>query len=119
MDFCGECNLNVPTEPLIFPSNDVSMDKEPVVGAPVSNLPHLPSYEAPPIYPQIQNIIATFDCGTKLDLKSVAQVVPNIKYIPGRFNGAILYLEKPKATALLFQSGKIVLTGTKSEEMNR
>lgn len=119
MAFVSDCNLNVPTEPLILPSKGVSSDEESNVGAAIFDVPFLPSIETFVVYPQIQNIIASFDSGIKLDLKRISQVVPNIKYIPTRFNGAILYLDKPKATALLFQSGKIVLTGTKSEEMTK
>lgn len=40
----------------------------------------------------------------------------NAEYKPKRFPGLIIRIREPKATALVFHSGKMVITGAKSEE---
>lgn len=39
-----------------------------------------------------------------------------MEYKPKRFAAAIIRIREPKTTALIFQSGKMVCTGAKSEE---
>jgi transcription initiation factor TFIID TATA-box-binding protein len=67
----------------------------------------------------IQNIISTANLGSRIDLKFIANNGTNIEYKPNKFVAAILRLRKPKTTALVFNSGKIVCTGTKNIEENR
>lgn len=43
----------------------------------------------------------------------------NAEYNPKRFVAVIMRIRKPKATALVFQSGKIVVTGSKNEYESR
>lgn len=64
--------------------------------------------------PKIQNIVATVDLGKHVDLEETSARLRAI-YEPEQFPGAILHLEEPKATILIFSSGKCVITGTKSE----
>ena len=71
------------------------------------------------IVPTIQNVVATSSLGTHLDLRTVASNVRNIEYNPKRFPAAVFRLREPKATLLIFESGKIVCTGAKSEEQAR
>jgi len=49
-----------------------------------------------------------------LDLKAVAHGMRNAEYTPKRFSAVIIRILDPKSTCLAFQSGKIVVTGTKS-----
>ena len=64
----------------------------------------------------VTNVVATADLGCKkLDLKKIALMCRNAEYNPGRFPAAILRLYEPKATAMIFTSGKIVITGARSE----
>ncbi|MCQ4344238.1 MAG: TATA-box-binding protein, partial [Sulfolobales archaeon] len=42
--------------------------------------------------------------------------LPNVEYDPDQFPGLVFRLEKPKVTALIFKSGKMVVTGAKSTE---
>ncbi|CAL5221317.1 g3489 [Coccomyxa viridis] len=72
--------------------------------------------EASGIVPQLQNIVATVNLGVKLDLKSVALHARNAEYNPKRFSAVIMRIRDPKTTALIFASGKVVVTGAKSED---
>ena len=65
--------------------------------------------------PAIQNIVSTADLGCKLDLKKIVMHAPNTEYNPKRFVDVIMRIRKPRITALLFSSGKIVCTGAKDE----
>ena len=69
--------------------------------------------------PKISNIVAMFDSGTKLNLKEIALICKNTEYNPARFNALFMRLENPKSVALIFDSGKIVVTGAKTEVDSR
>ena len=43
----------------------------------------------------------------------------NAEYNPKRFAAVIMRIRDPKTTALIFQSGKIVCTGAKSEQQSK
>lgn len=65
----------------------------------------------------IQNIVASGSIGMILNLNVLAMRLNNVEYEPEQFPGLVYKLMKPvKATFLLFSNGKIVCTGTKSEE---
>ena len=65
---------------------------------------------------KIENTVATVILDQTLDLNLIESRVPNVTYQPDQFPGLILRLEKPKTTALIFKSGKMVVTGAKSTE---
>lgn len=67
------------------------------------------------IEPVIQNVVATTNLGVTLDLKTIALQARNAEYNPKRFAAVIMRIREPKTTALIFSSGKIVVTGAKSE----
>lgn len=69
--------------------------------------------------PQIQNIMSTVDLGCQLNLSYIANHCPSTEYNPEKFNPVIMRLKKPKSTALIFTSGKIVVTGTKDEKITK
>lgn len=56
---------------------------------------------------------------TKIDLHKLAMYGRNVEYNQKRFAAAIIRIRDPKTTALVFQSGKMVCTGAKSEEESR
>jgi transcription initiation factor TFIID TATA-box-binding protein len=62
---------------------------------------------------QIQNIVASADLKTKIDLVQIAMTfgIERIEYEPEQFPGLVYRLKDPKVVSLLFSSGKIVLTG--------
>ncbi|MEZ0394514.1 MAG: TATA-box-binding protein [Desulfurococcaceae archaeon] len=63
---------------------------------------------------RIENIVATVILEHNIDLDIIEARLPTITYKPDQFPGLILKLERPKTTALIFRSGKMVVTGTKS-----
>jgi len=63
---------------------------------------------------RIQNIASTANFGVRLDLKKIALKCRNTEFNPRRFSAVIMRLREPRATALMFASGKICVTGVKS-----
>ncbi|MFH1133910.1 MAG: TATA-box-binding protein [Nanoarchaeota archaeon] len=65
---------------------------------------------------KIQNIVASGTVGMDLNLNVLAMKLDNTEYEPEQFPGLVYKLPEAKATFLLFSNGKVVCTGTKSEE---
>ena len=67
---------------------------------------------------KIQNIVASGTVGMDLNLNTLAMKLSNTEYEPEQFPGLVYKLVdgNVKATFLLFSNGKVVCTGTKSEE---
>ena len=65
----------------------------------------------------VQNIVASGSIGADINLNVLAMTLDNTEYEPEQFPGLVYKLDKARATFLLFSNGKIVCTGTKSEEM--
>ena len=67
---------------------------------------------------KVQNIVASSDFNTVLNLNAIAISLglDRVEYEPEQFPGLVYRIDEPKAVALLFGSGKIVLTGAKSVE---
>lgn len=68
------------------------------------------------IVPTLQNIVATVNLDCRLELKTIALHARNAEYNPKRFAAVIMRIREPKTTALIFASGKMVVTGAKSED---
>ena len=66
----------------------------------------------------IENVVASATIDQKLDLKDITKKFPDVEWDPEQFPGAVFRLKSPKTT-LLFGTGKMVCTGTKSEAMAR
>ncbi len=66
----------------------------------------------------IQNIVASADLQTVLNLNAIAigLGLENIEYEPEQFPGLVYRLSTPKVVMLLFGSGKLVVTGGKKPE---
>jgi transcription initiation factor TFIID TATA-box-binding protein len=64
----------------------------------------------------IQNIVASGEIGVILNLNELAMKLENTEYEPEQFPGLVYKLRDCQATFLLFSNGKIVCTGTKSNE---
>ncbi|KFA80436.1 hypothetical protein S40288_07049 [Stachybotrys chartarum IBT 40288] len=67
------------------------------------------------ITPTVQNVTATVDLQCPLNLDTIHLLVRNAEYNAKRFKSVIIRIRKPKTTALVFASGKMVVTGAKSE----
>jgi len=64
--------------------------------------------------PTFSNIVATANVSCQLDLKSLALHLRNAEYNPKRFPAVSIRIRDPKTTALIFKSGKMVVTGSRS-----
>ena len=62
----------------------------------------------------VQNIVATASLGKPVQLTRLARVQSNTEYNPEQFPGLVLRIKKPKSAVLVFSSGNLVCTGTKS-----
>ncbi len=64
----------------------------------------------------IQNIVATYNLGFKLNLtRTVLELgLEQVEYEPEVFPGLIYRMKEPKVVMLLFSTGKVVITGGKS-----
>ena len=67
----------------------------------------------------IQNIVASGDLHTNIDLNMAAIVMEYAMYEPEVFPGLIYRLKEPKTVFLIFSTGKIVCTGAKNKEIVR
>lgn len=65
---------------------------------------------------RIENIVATVDIGRSLNLAEISSKLPNAIYNSKRFPGIIMKINKPKATVLIFSTGRMVCAGTRSEK---
>ena len=66
----------------------------------------------------VQNVTSTVSMDCAIDLSLLNACNPVVKYDPSRFTAAILKLEDPRVTALIFNSGRLVCTGGRSIEDN-
>ncbi|GAB6148557.1 TATA-box-binding protein [Stetteria hydrogenophila] len=69
--------------------------------------------EPQPTY-NIENIVATVILQNNLDLNLIETRIPDVEYNPDQFPGLVYRMQQPKVTALIFKSGKMVVTGAKS-----
>ncbi|MFA5258645.1 MAG: TATA-box-binding protein [Candidatus Pacearchaeota archaeon] len=63
---------------------------------------------------KIQNIVATASLGKDVPLTKLAKTIPNTEYNPEQFPGLVLRIKQPKSAVLVFSSGNLVCTGTKT-----
>jgi transcription initiation factor TFIID TATA-box-binding protein len=63
-----------------------------------------------------RNVVSTVNLGTELKLTYINTRTRNSEYNPARFTGLIMRIRNPRATALIFRSGKLVCTGARCEE---
>lgn len=72
------------------------------------------------IVPTTHNMVCTshvlMNC-ERIDLEIIAKAMPNSSYDRKRFAAITIRLDNPRATALLFSSGKLVVTGALSTQM--
>ncbi|KYN39409.1 TATA-box-binding protein [Trachymyrmex septentrionalis] len=66
--------------------------------------------------PCLQNVVSTINLQTELKLMYINVRTRNSEYNPARFTGLIMRIQNPRATALIFRSGKLVCTGARSEQ---
>jgi len=67
----------------------------------------------------IENVVASATLKQKVDLNAVVKSFPSVEYRPEQFPGLVFRLKRPKTATLIFNSGKMVCTGAKSEKEAR
>lgn len=79
-------------------------------------LPQKPSIQSFPYDdPVVHNIVATANFSVPLDLNQIVVKIRNSEYNPKRFRAVIMRIYEPRTTMMLFSSGKVVITGAKSD----
>lgn len=66
----------------------------------------------------IVNVVTSAKFENTIDLQKIIECVPQTEYNPTQFPGLVLRLVFPKASVLIFESGKMICTGTKSKEQS-
>ncbi len=66
---------------------------------------------------EIVNVVASATIDQKLDLYDIQKKFPMVEYNPDQFPGAVFRLKTPKTSTLLFSTGKMVCTGSKSSKL--
>ena len=64
---------------------------------------------------RIENVVASASLNQRIDLNAVVKGYPGVEYRPEQFPGLVFRLKRPKTATLIFNSGKMVCTGAKSE----
>jgi transcription initiation factor TFIID TATA-box-binding protein len=72
--------------------------------------------EKPLIEFTIQNVVASVTMKQTFNLVDIHKIVPNSEYNPKKFPGLVYRIKRPKSSTLIFRTGKMVCTGTKSEK---
>ena len=68
---------------------------------------------------EIVNVVASATIDQELDLCKIQEKFPDVEYNPSLFPGACFRIKNPKTATLIFRTGKMVCTGSKSEKMAR
>jgi transcription initiation factor TFIID TATA-box-binding protein len=68
---------------------------------------------------KIENVVASATLNQRIDLNAVVKGYPGVEYRPEQFPGLVFRLKRPKTATLIFNSGKMVCTGAKSEKEAR
>ncbi|KAF9778607.1 transcription factor TFIID-domain-containing protein [Thelephora terrestris] len=119
----GPSTSTTPSQTLAQPTADAVTGPSTQTIVPATPAPltleqqHITAVEG--IVPTLQNIVATVNLDCRLDLKTIALHARNAEYNPKRFAAVIMRIRDPKTTALIFASGKMVVTGAKSEDDSR
>ena len=65
---------------------------------------------------KVENVVASVTLEDRIDLNKLAENCSEAEYDPSQFPGLVLRLKEPKAAILVFNTGKMVVTGLRSEE---
>ena len=63
---------------------------------------------------KIENVVSSASLGVPIKLEKLVSHLDGVEYEPEQFPGLVMRLKNPKSAALIFSSGKIVCTGSKS-----
>ncbi len=65
---------------------------------------------------EIVNVVASTRLDRRLNLQKITGALQNSTYEPGNFPGLVYRRTGPKATVIMFTTGKVVSVGTRSED---
>jgi len=66
---------------------------------------------------RVENVVASVTLNQRVDLEAIEEAFGDkVRYDPHEFPGLVFRLEHPKTATLIFNSGKMVCTGAKSEK---
>ena len=68
---------------------------------------------------RIVNVVTSATLNQKIDLNAVVKGYPGVEYRPEQFPGLVFRLKRPKTATLIFNSGKMVCTGARSEKESK
>ncbi len=66
---------------------------------------------------EVVNMVCSADLGFMVFLDKIAIESWNVEYEPEQFPGLVYRLDEPKAVMLIFRSGKMIVTGAKTNKM--
>jgi len=70
-------------------------------------------------FPVIVNVVVLTKAKGPFDIEQLSTALPRMVYEPETFPGLIYRRQQPKATIIMFSTGKIASTGSKSERVAR
>ena len=76
------------------------------------NIPQKKS-KSPSISLKVENVVASIRLASYIELETLTSQLSDVEE-KDNFPGLVIKLKNPKSTILLFRSGKVVITGTKS-----
>lgn len=65
---------------------------------------------------RIENIVASGSVADAIDLEFISNNITDCTFTKRKFPGAVYHMRDPKSAALIFESGKIVITGFRKPE---
>lgn len=65
---------------------------------------------------KIENIVSSGSVADAIDLEFISGNIKGCRFTKGKFPGAVYHMLNPKSAALIFSSGKIVITGLRRPE---
>lgn len=66
---------------------------------------------------KVENVVAFSALGKDISLTRLVEKLQDVEYNPERFPGLVYRIKEPRAATLVFSSGKIVCTGTRSVKL--
>ncbi|MFA4876820.1 MAG: TATA-box-binding protein [Methanoregula sp.] len=60
---------------------------------------------------KIENIVSCGSIAESIDLETIGNSITNCTFSKKKFPGAVYHMQSPKSAALIFSSGRVVLTG--------
>jgi transcription initiation factor TFIID TATA-box-binding protein len=64
----------------------------------------------------IENVVASASINQRVDLNEITRSFADVEYHPDQFPGLVFRIKSPKTATLIFGSGKMVCTGSKSSK---